>query len=324
MQTFGFYKPKYGFDYSEQYEEKLKTIRDGQEALVKSDNATDCSEEWTVGGSAAKGRKMVSEQAKLMLRAFNGECDAAIAKVKYNNVNNLENRVNRSFDAINKLGESKKLWINRDYLNLKLQELYLVHEHSEKVEEEREQQRQIREQMREDEKAEKEIEKVKKDAEVQEAIKLGALEKARQELAEAQGKQTDRLQSIVDRLEVELKEALEVKARSIARASLTRSGHVYVLSNIGSFGKNVYKIGITRRLEPLERVDELSDASVPFRFDVHAMIYCEDAPTLENTLHQYFDSRRVNLANLRREFFNVSLEEIQKAVERHHGVITFG
>jgi hypothetical protein len=128
----------------------------------------------------------------------------------------------------------------------------------------------------------------------------------------------------VDRLEVELKEALEVKARSIARASLTRSGHVYVLSNIGSFGKNVYKIGITRRLEPLERVDELSDASVPFRFDVHAMIYCEDAPTLENTLHQYFDSRRVNLANLRREFFNVSLEEIQKAVERHHGVITFG
>jgi hypothetical protein len=324
MQTFGFYKPKYGFDYSEQYEEKLKTIRDGQEALVKSDNATDCSEEWTVGGSAAKGRKMVSEQAKLMLRAFNGECDAAIAKVKYNNVNNLENRVNRSFDAINKLGESKKLWINRDYLNLKLQELYLVHEHSEKVEEEREQQRQIREQMREDEKAEKEIEKVKKDAEVQEAIKLGALEKARQELAEAQGKQTDRLQSIVDRLEVELKEALEVKARAIARASLTRSGHVYVLSNIGSFGKNVYKIGITRRLEPLERVDELSDASVPFRFDVHAMIYCEDAPTLENTLHQYFDSRRVNLANLRREFFNVSLEEIQKAVERHHGVITFG
>src|SRR5262249_28757008 len=127
MQSFGFYQPKYGFENSEHYASRLTTIREGQEALVKAENATHCPQEWTVDGSAAKGRKMVKEHAKLMLRAFNGECDAAIAKVKYNNVTNLENRINKSFEAINKLWESKKLWITRDYLNLKLQELYLVH-----------------------------------------------------------------------------------------------------------------------------------------------------------------------------------------------------
>jgi hypothetical protein len=131
------------------------------------------------------------------------------------------------------------------------------------------------------------------------------------------------LKAIVDRLETELKEALERKAKAIARAQLTRSGHVYVLSNIGSFGKNTYKIGMTRRLEPLERVDELSDASVPFRYDVHAMIYSEDAPALENVLHKHFESRRVNLVNSRREFFNVTLDEIREAVEKHFGRITF-
>ncbi|MEX1097011.1 MAG: DUF4041 domain-containing protein, partial [Planctomycetales bacterium] len=165
MQSFGFYRPKYDFEDSEHYARTLVTVRDRQEVLVKSDIATHCPQEWTVDGSAAKGRKMIKEHAKLMLRAFNGECDAAIAKVKYNNVTTLETRINRSFDAVNKLGESKQLWITRDYFNLKLQELYLVHEHREKVETEREEQRQIKEQMREEEKALKEIEKAQKEAE---------------------------------------------------------------------------------------------------------------------------------------------------------------
>ncbi|MCH8046007.1 MAG: GIY-YIG nuclease family protein [Planctomycetes bacterium] len=140
---------------------------------------------------------------------------------------------------------------------------------------------------------------------------------------DAHGQQTDRLRLIVDRLESELKDALERKARAIARAQLTRSGHVYVLSNIGSFGEGVFKIGMTRRLDPQDRVKELGDASVPFQFDVHAMIYCEDAPKLENILHRHFDTRRVNLVNLRREYFHVTLEEIRQAVEKHFGVITF-
>src|SRR5262249_25825927 len=122
MQSFSFYRPKYGFEDSEHYASKLATIREAQEALVKAENATQCPQEWTVDGSAAKGRKMIKEHAKLMLRAFNGECDAAVAKVKYDNVNTLENRINQSFEAINKLGESKHLWVTREYLQLKLEE----------------------------------------------------------------------------------------------------------------------------------------------------------------------------------------------------------
>jgi len=266
---------------------------------------------------------MVKEQAKLMLRAFNGECDEAVAKVKYDNVNNLENRINQSFEAINKLGESKHLWLTREYLKVKLEELYLVHERAEKIQAEREEQRHIREQMREEEKAMREIEKAKEEAEREENTKAKALGKARQELAQAEGKQVDRLQSLVERLETELKEALDRKAKAIARAQLTRSGYVYVLSNIGSFGKNVYEIGMTRRLEPLERVDELSGAAVPFHFDVHAMIFSEDAPALENLLHRHFESRRVNLVNLRREFFHITLDEIREAVKKHFGLVTF-
>jgi multidrug efflux pump subunit AcrA (membrane-fusion protein) len=323
MQSFGFYQPRYDFEDSERYSHQITTIRDAQKRMVKTENATHCPTDWTVDGSASKGLKMVREQAKLMLRAFNGECDAAIAKVKYNNVNNLEARITRSFDALNKLGKSKKLWLTLEYMKLKLQELFLVHEHREKVEEERQEQRRIKEQMREEERALREIEKAKRDAEQEEADKTKALDRARQELIDAHGQQTDRLQLIVDRLESELKDALERKARAIARAQLTRSGHVYVLSNIGSFGEGVFKIGMTRRLDPQDRVKELGDASVPFQFDVHAMIYCKDAPKLENILHRHFDTRRVNLVNLRREYFNVTLDEIRQAVEKHFGVITF-
>jgi hypothetical protein len=323
MQSFGFYRPKYGFEDSKRYEHELDRIRADQQKLLKEDMATHCSVPWTVDGSAAKGRKMVKEHAKLMLRAFNGECDAALAKVKYNNVNNLENRMNRSFETVNKLGESQQLYVTQEYLKLKLQELYLVHEHREKVEEERQAQREIRERLREEEKALKEIEKAQKDAEREEETKTNALERARQELVKAKGKQVDRLQALVDRLEAELKDALERKAKAIARAQLTRSGHVYVLSNVGSFGEGVYKIGMTRRFEPLERVDELGDASVPFRYDVHAMIYSKDAPSLETKLHKHFESRRVNMVNLRREFFRVTLDEIRDAVERHFGQVTF-
>jgi hypothetical protein len=323
MQSFGFYRPKYGFENSERYVHQIADVRDRQKAMVKSDVATECPTEWAVDGSTAKGRKMIKEHSQLMLRAFNGECDAAVGQVKYNNVNKLEARIKRSQELINKTGVSNKLWITQGYLQLKLEELYLVHEHREKVEEEREEQRRIKEQMREEEKALREIENAKKQAEADEANKSKALEKAKEELSEAEGKQADRLKAIVDKLETELRDALARKAKAIARAQLTRSGHIYVLSNIGSFGGDVYKIGMTRRLEPLERVYELGDASVPFRYDVHAMIYSEDAPALETTLHRCFNDRRVNMANARREFFRVTLKEIQDAVEANFGVVTF-
>lgn len=323
LQEFGFYNPRFEFDNSEAYKRRLDAVRMRQKAMLKDKCACACETEWTVDGSKREGAKMTNQKIRLMLRAFNGECDAAVGKVKYNNVVSLEKRVTRSFDAINKLGQSSKVHLAAEYCQLKYDELHLVHEYQEKKQDEREEAKRIREMMREEEKVVKEIEKAKNDAEKDEHLKQRALEKAREELNQKSGKQTEKLAALVAKLENELQAALDRKAKAIARAQLTRSGHVYVLSNIGSFGESVYKIGLTRRLEPLERVKELGGASVPFPFDVHAMIYSEDAPTLENELHKHFATRRVNMVNLRREFFNVTLDEIRVAVAEHFGHVTF-
>jgi multidrug efflux pump subunit AcrA (membrane-fusion protein) len=223
--------------------------------------------------------------------------------------------------------------ITREFLQLKLQELYLVHEHRVKLQEEREEQQRIREQMREEEKAQRELEQAQEEAAKEEVVAERALEKARLaferatkgqiEATEQTKAQNAALAAQVAKLENELKEAIDRKAKAIARAQLTKSGHVYILSNIGSFGEDVYKLGLTRRLEPLERVKELGDASVPFEFDVHAMIYSENAPELERKLHSHFSDRRVNMVNLRREYFRVTLEEIIEAVSLYFGVVTF-
>jgi hypothetical protein len=324
IQSFGFYKPKYGFESSAQYIARLQGIRDEQQRLIKDDLAAPCDTKWTVGGSAAEGKKMVKQQAKLMLRAFNGECDAAITKVRYDNVVTMERRLEKAYADINKLGEVQRVFISRRYLDLKLAELHLVYEHREKVEEEKQEQKRIRDQMREEQKVQADIERAKADAEKEQAAATAALEKARAELVANMetSKQHEKLEALVSRLENELKDALDRKAKAIARAQLTRSGHVYVLSNVGSFGENIYKIGMTRRLDPFERVEELGDASVPFPFDVHAVIFAEDAPGLENKLHQAFASRRVNLVNLRKEYFRVTLEEIQEEVKKHHGFVS--
>lgn len=323
VQSFGFYKPRYGFPEASDYEFRLIEVREKQKYLLKAERATESDTTWTVDGSAAKGRKMMADASRLMLRAFNGECDAAISRVKYDNVEKLEQRISKSCEAINKLGSVNQLRITREYHDLKLEELWIVHEHREKVQEEKELEQERRAQMREEERAQQEFEKDQHDAEKDEQRCKKELDKARAKLADASGAQLDRLQGLIERLENDLHEAIDRKAKAIARAQLTRSGHVYVLSNVGAFGDGVFKIGMTRRLEPLDRVRELGDASVPFFFDVHAMIYTEDAPALEAALHREFEGRRLNLVNVRREFFRVSLDEIRAAVAKHHGQVTF-
>ena len=361
IQSFGFYRPRYGFQSSDSYAERLKEVREQQKALIKSGEATFCDTKWVVSGSEAEGRKMIQRLAKLMLRAFNGECDASIAKARYDNVVMLEQRITKSREEVDKLGHSNRINITEPYFRLKLGELHLVHEHREKVQEEKEEQRQIREQMRDDQKARDEIERAQVQAEEEESRYERALIKARADLLEATDKQHEKLAALVNKLETELKEAIDRKAKAIARAQLTKgprmvksidkrgfglraprrnhaptiahrsrrpfagpkSGHVYVLSNIGSFGEGVHKIGLTRRLDPLERIDELGSASVPFAFDVHAIIYSADAPALEHALHKAFFDRRINLVNHRKEYFRVSLEEIREAVEKLHGLVSF-
>lgn len=323
IQSYGFYEPRFGLETAVAYAERLSQVRAKQKKMVSVGTALHTPKDWIVDGSLAKGRQMMKEQSQLMLRAFNGDCDATVARTKFSNVGKLEKRIQKAFDSINKLGATKKIAITQEYLTLKMDELHLVHEHREKEYQEKEEQREIREQMREEQRADKEIEKARQDAEKDEAKSKTALDKAKAKLEGATGAQLDKLEALVAKLETELAAAIDRKVKSIARAQLTRSGHVYVLSNVGSFGEGVYKIGMTRRFEPLERVYELGSASVPFRFDVHAMIYTEDAPTLEAMLHRTFEKRRVNLVNLRREYFRVSLEEIRDAVASHHGVVTF-
>ena len=143
------------------------------------------------------------------------------------------------------------------------------------------------------------------------------MKKAEEKLKTAHGEQLEKLNAQIEKLKADLIQAQQLKERATSMAQITKSGHVYVISNIGSFGENIYKIGMTRRLEPMDRVRELGDASVPFNFDVHAMIFSDNAPELENILHKEFYDNRVNKINDRREFFKVSLDEIKKVAEKY-------
>lgn len=317
IQSFGLYEPKYDFGTSAEYKEKLDDIRKEQKLMIKEKSAIICPTEWTVDGNKAKGRRMTDRQIKLMARAFNGECDSIIQKVRYNNYYSIEKRIQAAYKAINKLGEPNNCSVQTNYLNLKLDELRLVHEYADKRQIEMEEQRRIREQIRDEERALREIEKAQQEAEKEEQRYQKALDKARQEVEEATGARQNKLQSEIERLNELVLEAQANKERALSRAQMTKSGHVYVISNIGSFGENVYKVGMTRRLEPNDRVRELGDASVPFRFDIHAMIYSENAPELENDIHRVLEKRSVNRINTRKEFFNVSLEEIEDIVKTH-------
>ena len=315
LESFGFYESKYDFQEAENYKECLDRIRAQQKQMIKDKQAAICHTEWTVAGSARKGKKMTNDFLKLVLRAFNGECDTAIMKVKYNNIQTMENRLRKAYDSLNKLSETTHCEITPGFLELKLQELFLTHEFQEKKYQEKEEQRLIREQMREEEKALRELERARQEAEKEEHRYQKALEKARQDVESATGKAQEKLRQQIEELQGRLAEAEANKERAISQAQMTKSGHVYVISNVGSFGEGVYKIGMTRRLEPMDRVKELGDASVPFSFDVHAMISCSNAPELESLLHKRFGHRRLNKVNERKEFFRISLDEIVDAVQ---------
>lgn len=323
LAEYGVYDPHFEFDMSEQYKNEIFGIREQQKREIRNGSAVLGGDNITWNGSLSQGAAMVKKEKKLMLRAFNGECDSFIADVDWNNILKMEERIQKSFEAINKIYEKQGISISRAYHRLKLKELRLTYEYKRKRYEEKEEQRSIREQMREEEKARREIEAALIKAQKEEETYQKALEKARKEVNAAQGAQQAKLQSKIAELEARIAEAESNKKRAMSMAQQTRRGHVYVISNIGSFGENIYKIGMTRRLDPMDRVRELGDASVPFPFDVHAIIFCEDAPSLETELHRAFEQKRVNMINPRKEFFNVSLEEIENVVHKNDATIEF-
>ena len=319
----GYYEPRYEFEDLPSYESELQRIREKQKAMLREDGtgnnragaAAFTTAELTFNNSTAQGRAAQKKTLKLILRAFNGESDSFIARVNYRNVDAMEKRIISAFEAINAITDKYNFCkLNPRYLELRIQELQLAYEYEEAKQQEKEEQARIREQIREEEKAAREAEKAKQQAEKEEAIYQELLRKAEQEVQAASEKDKARLSSKIEELQQRIAE-IEERKQAISQSMLTKTGHVYIISNIGSFGDNIYKIGMTRRLEPMDRVKELGDASVPFPFDVHAMIRTSDAPSLENALHKHFSQRRVNLENERKEFFRVSIDEIRQELD---------
>ncbi len=321
----GYIQPEYEFTDLPAYEAALTELREEQKRMLLLDGSSGnrgaaafCSKEISFDGSVKKGKAMLKKVLRLMLRAFNGECDAYIARVTYKNISLMEKRIENSYEQIGKIADVWYCHLSKGYLENRLRELRLVFTYEEAKQREREEQALIRAQMKDEERALRELEKARSDAEREEEKYRELLEQAK---AEAEASTLDgrsALEEKVASLEALLAAAEESKQRAISQAQLTKSGHVYIISNVGSFGEHVYKIGMTRRLEPLDRVRELGDASVPFPFDVHALIFTKDAPSLENSLHRRFDNRRINLENLRKEFFRVSIEEIREELIRIH------
>lgn len=314
LMEYGVYEPIYSFDTPEAFKDAIETVQEKQKDLISNKQAAVCLTTWTVDGSKAKGTSMINKEIKLILRAFNGECDSIISKLRWNNVGRCKNKIQDIYDRMNKLGSANKVEITEEYLSSKLEELDLYYglanlNYSIKMQE-----RTLREERREEERAQRELEQERIRAEREEIHYQAALAKVRAEIEHATGVKYDQLAEKIKYYEEELAEARANKERAISMAQQTRRGYVYIISNIGSFGENVYKIGMTRRLDPEDRIRELSNASVPFRFDIHAMIYSEDAPSLETMLHNAFDGQKLNLVNGRKEFFRIPLEEIEKRI----------
>lgn len=286
---------------------ELQKARELTKSLIKTSKAASCE-------YVEPNRRNTA--INFLLDAFNGKVDSTLSKIKHNNYGILSQEIKDAFELVNFNGSAfRSAKITDIYLQARLNELKWGVAVNEIMLEEKEEQRRIKEQLREEEKARREYEKAIKEAEKEEKAIQQAIDKATKELMLAGEEQRIALEQKLAELQIKYEEAEAKNQRAISMAQQTRSGHVYVISNIGSFGENVYKIGMTRRLEPLDRIRELGDASVPFSFDVHAMIYSDDAPSLENHLHKVFNDKQVNKVNSRKEFFNVGIKDIKSTIQ---------
>lgn len=295
---------------SEECKNKLSLLKLDEKEMIRSDEA------FTIDPELEK--KKINDNRKQILRCFNAECDNILQNISVKRIDSMRKKMTASFDSLNKIFSIDGVILNRCLLECKLEELNLVYTYELKKEQEKEVRREIREQMIEEEKVRKEIEREK-----------AKLEKDQTQCNKEIHRLMDYLQKTandvekqlyidkIHELEEKINELQTQKDNILEREANARAGFVYIISNIGSFGEDVYKIGMTRRLEPMDRIKELSSASVPFSFDVHAMIFSDDAPALESTLHKHFEKQSVNRVNSRKEFFHVSLGEIEKVVKEN-------
>ncbi len=295
---------------SEECKNNLAVLKLEEQNYIKNSNFIK-----TYGNSP---KKMLNANTKQILRCFNAECDNVLLNLSIKTIDSARNKITKSFETLNKLFDVDNVQLNQKLLQYKLDELNLVYTYELKKEQEREQQKAIKEQMIEEEKVRREIERQKAKLEkdqTQCSNEINRLIKYMQKTQDDVEKQLyiDKIKELNDKL----KQLDADKATVLEREANARAGYVYIISNLGSFGQDVYKIGMTRRLEPMDRIKELGSASVPFEFDVHAMIFSDDAPALETALHQTFEKQSVNRVNLRKEFFKVSLDDIEKVVKEN-------
>ncbi|MHA6758748.1 DUF4041 domain-containing protein [Streptacidiphilus sp. PAMC 29251] len=314
LQDVGIYRYHHPLESAAAYKEQLRSIEGRIDDVIKSSRAILAADMFTFDGSLARGRKLVVDLSKLMLRAYNAEADNCVRSLRSGNIRTAQRRLESAVTAIEKLGAIMELRINPEYHDLRVAELELTADFQMKVQEEREHARQERQLLREQREAEREMAAEKERLEKERAHYIGVLESLR-----AKGDHIAFAELSLRLAEIE--EAIAVNDYRIANI---RAGYVYVVSNIGAFGPNIVKIGMTRRLEPMDRVRELGDASVPFRYDVHALFFSEDAVTLEAELHKAFTDRRVNFVNERREFFFATPSEVRALLaDRVGGLLEF-
>jgi hypothetical protein len=299
LQDVGIYRYHHPLENAALYREQLDSIQSKIAEVVKAGRAIVKSNLFTFDNSLAKGRKMADDLGKLMLRAYNSEADNSIRSLKLGNVVTAKKRLDVTRDAIAELGGLMEMRISDEFNALRVEEIELTADWLMKKQEEREEQREQRAALREEQRVARELaeERERLDKERGHIVNaISALEKAGTSDAD---------------LEKRLAEIDEAIATNDYRTANIRAGYVYVISNRGAFGPDVVKIGLTRRLEPTERVSELSGAAVPFRFDIHTLYFSEDAVTLENELHKHFAARALNQANPRKEFFFATPAEVR-------------
>jgi hypothetical protein len=319
LQTLDSYEPYYSFLYSEDYVIQLKNIKAEQETLKAQGRAYISHSEWIVGESKKEGKKMIKNLLELIKLAFENQCKYVIQEAKYNNISSLEKKIVGTFDRINKWSAVTHCEISQDYLDLRLRELHLKCELEEKKQEEKEKKQEIDRQrrqearvIREAEKAEREV----KEAEEREILHQQELERIRHEVERTEGAAKKQLEEQVQKLLQQINQDQRDREDAALRYAKVKEGHIYVISNFGSFGKdnNIYRIFMTKSGSEDEYVRSMNPM-VPFPFDVHFKIYSEDVLNTIKRLHQRFYEKRVNLYNERRDFFRVELDEIEQAVE---------
>jgi hypothetical protein len=307
LQHVGIYRYHHPLENAVAYRERLDALTQRIVDVVKAGTAIEASNLFTFDGSLAKGRAMTRDLSALMLRAYNAEAENVVRTLRAGNVEAARKRLEKARTTIARLGSMMQMRISASYHALRLEEIELSADYQMKREEEKESAREERERLREERKVAQEL-----------AVARERLDKERAHIVTV----LERLQANGESdptLAQKLADVDAAIAQNDYRTANIRAGYIYVISNQGAFGEHVVKIGLTRRLEPLERVQELGDASVPFRFDVHALFFSEDAVTLEAQLHAHFRDRRVNWANDRREFFFASPAEVRDVLAARAG-----